>query len=140
MSQSKNGMNVFDLIYPIGSIYLSVSDVNPAALFGGSWERITDRFLLGAGGSYSSGATGGETSHALTVDEIPANIGTFNSLSWASNNWRTNGKFSVNQIHCDRTAGGGTDFGDADYTLSGGNQPHNNMPPYIAVYIWKRVS
>lgn len=140
MAQTRNDMNVFDLIYPIGSIYLSVSDVNPATLFGGSWTRITDRFLLGAGGSYSNGATGGESSHTLTVDEMPSNIGKFNALSWASNNGTTGGKFSVTQMHCDRTAGGGGDFGDANYTLSGGNQSHNNMPPYLAVYIWKRTA
>ncbi len=44
----------FNQIYPIGSIYLSVSSTDPSLLFGGVWEQIKDRFLLGAGDTYKS--------------------------------------------------------------------------------------
>lgn len=112
---------------------------DPSILFGGTWERIKDRFVLAAGDSYASGTTGGEATHTLTVDEMPKNIGNFNALSWASNNYRTNGGFSVSQQHTDRTATKASDFGDADYTLSGGGASHNNMPPYLVAYMWYRI-
>lgn len=52
--------------YPVGSIYMSVSSTSPATLFGGTWTQLKDRFLLGAGDSYSNGATGGAATVALT--------------------------------------------------------------------------
>ena len=125
--------------YPVGSIYMSVNSTNPGELFGGTWEQIQGRFLLGQGSGYSAGTVGGEASHILSVNELPKNIGHLNALSWASNNWMTDGSFSVEQKHKDRTSPGGSDWGDALYTLSGGGSAHNNMPPYLVVYIWKRT-
>lgn len=61
-----NDKNIFDMIYPVGSIYISVNNANPSVLFGGTWEPIQDRFLLGTGSTYSAGSTGGETNHTLT--------------------------------------------------------------------------
>lgn len=126
--------------YPVGSIYISVNSTNPGELFGGTWEQIQGRFLLGQGSGYSAGATGGEANHVLSVSELPKNIGHLNALSWASNNWMTDGSFSVEQKHKDRTSPGGSDWGDALYTLSGDGLAHNNMPPYLVVYIWKRTA
>lgn len=51
--------NIADMVYPVGAIYMSVNDTHPSVLFGGTWERIQDRFLLGAGSTYSNGETGG---------------------------------------------------------------------------------
>lgn len=138
MAVGQSGID-FDKIYPIGSIYMSVNSTNPKDLFGGSWEQLKDRFLLGCG-LKSNGATGGEENHTLTVGELPSDIGKLNALSWATNNNQTVGAFSVRQVHKDRTSGNGSDWGDALYTLSGGNQAHNNMPPYLAVYMWKRIA
>lgn len=118
---------------------MSVNSTNPGKLFGGTWEQIQGRFLLGQGTGYSVGTTGGEASHTLSVNELPKNIEHLNALSWASNNWMTDGSFSVEQKHKDRTSPGGSDWGDALYTLSGGGSAHNNMPPYLVVYIWKRT-
>lgn len=64
-------VNLIDLIYPTGSIYQTTSSTNPQVLFGGSWSRITDRFLIGCGNTYSNGKTGGETTHTLTINEMP---------------------------------------------------------------------
>ena len=70
-----------DLIYPIGAIYISVSATNPAILFGGKWEAINSRFLIGTGTAtgeggetynFTAGAVGGEYSHKLVTSEIPA--------------------------------------------------------------------
>lgn len=77
---------LLDLFYPIGSIYTSTKNTNPAATLGGTWTQIKDRFLLCAGDSYSAGTTGGSATHThtsaahthttaghtLTVNEIPS--------------------------------------------------------------------
>lgn len=131
---------VWSTVYPVGSIYMSVNSTSPATLFGGTWERIKDTFLLAAGDTYSSGSTGGEAEHTLTAEELPQNIGTFRTLSWNSDNVAT-GAFSMTEQLADRTdAGTGNLYGTAQYSLSGGGQPHNNMPPYLAVYVWKRTA
>lgn len=61
-----------DMIYPVGSIYMNVSDVNPGSLFGGTWERIQGRFLLGASSGHAAGSTGGAETVTLTGDQLPA--------------------------------------------------------------------
>lgn len=119
----------FNLIYPVGSIYMSTINANPATLFGGTWEQLEDRFLLGAGQTYAAGATGGESEHSLTINEMP------------EHNHTVPGYLSFQQ-------GTGNGFplfganGSATYNTgsSGAGQPHNNMPPYIVVYMWKRLT
>ena len=59
-------------MYPVGSIYLSVNSTNPATLFGGTWVQLKDRFLLGAGSSYTNGSTGGAATVTLQSSQIPA--------------------------------------------------------------------
>lgn len=63
---------MLDNVWPVGSIYMSVISTNPSTLFGGTWQQLQNRFLLGAGSSYSNGATGGEATHKLTVNEMPS--------------------------------------------------------------------
>lgn len=113
-----------------------------AAVYGyGTWERYgTDRVTVGAGGEYEAGSVGGEAEHALTVAELPKDIGNFDALSWASNNYLTSGAFTVDQRHQDKTMGGGSIVGDALFTLSGGGVAHNNMQPYIATYRYRRIA
>jgi len=132
--------SILQSVYPAGAIYMSMSSTSPASLFGGTWEQLKDRFLLAAGDSYVAGSTGGEAKHTLTVSELPKNIGQLNALSWASNNGDTKGAFSVKQNHTDKTAPDGSKIGDATYSLSGGGASHNNMPPYLTVYMWKRIA
>ena len=121
-----------DLIYPVGSIYMSVNSTSPATLFGGTWEQIKDTFLLGSG-SYTLGATGGEATHTLTVEEMPTHNHEV-PMSFKSASTSTGTRFLANT-----TQGWWTD----DYTESnymGKSQPHNNMPPYLVVNIWKRTA
>ena len=66
---------IADLVYPVGSIYMSVNSTSPATLFGGTWTQIQDTFLLAAGSTYAAGATGGEATHTLTENEMPSQIG-----------------------------------------------------------------
>ena len=112
--------------YPVGSIYMSISDVSPATLFGGTWERIKDVFLLSAGDTYTAGSTGGEATHTLTINEMPSHDHSVTKLNTAER-----GATGYNATW----ANGNTVTGS-----TGGDQPHNNMPPYLTVYMWKRVS
>lgn len=117
--------------YPVGSIYLSVTDVDPSALFGGTWERIGGRFLLGADTTYTAGSTGGEAAHTLTVDEMPKHnhgLDNYNSAGNAT-------PFLTVQ-HQEKIGYGG----NVQTMYAGGNQPHNNLPPYLAVYMWRRTA
>ena len=141
------GKALLNAIYPVGSIYMSVNSTSPATLFGGTWERIKDRFLLAAGGTYSAGATGGEATHTLTENEMPAHShvpktsgeyfvttedsganNTRVAYSSSGNRW-VDGQTSTSHFH-HRT---GTD------TVGSGAE-HNNMPPYVAVNMWKRTA
>ena len=122
-----------DAIYPIGSIYLSVSNTSPAVLFGGTWERLKDRFLLAAGDTYAAGATGGEATHKLTVDELPSH--TFKLTTASGSN---TGELNTNQLAIGKE---GNTYNNSNAINSvGGNKAHNNMPPYLAVYMWKRTA
>lgn len=117
--------------YPVGAIYLSVTDVNPSALFGGTWERIGGRFLLGADTTYAAGSTGGEAEHTLTVDEMPKH-------NHGLDNYNTSGNATpfLTVQHQDKI---GYD-GNVQTMYAGGSKANNNMPPYLAVYMWQRVS
>lgn len=125
-------------IYPVGSIYISANNVSPEVLFGGQWEPIRDVFLLASGDEYIAGETGGEASHTLTTDEMPShnhkvktdiNNSEYN-ITWAAwTEWTT----GYTQVGYETTASpNGT-------TYEGGGAAHNNMPPYLTVYMWKRI-
>lgn len=141
---------ITDKIYPVGSIYISANSTSPADLLGGTWEQIKDRFLLAAGDTYSAGSTGGEAQHTLTVGEIPSHSheivvraqgydgwGTYTSKAYGImfKNSDTVGYHGPNY-----TAHSVTVTNDADTMTNGGSQPHNNMPPYLAVCVWKRTA
>lgn len=115
------------LAYPVGAIYLSVNDINPGTLFGGTWERIEDTFLLACGSVYAIGSTGGETTHTLTIEEMPSHSHgvLYKNVTIAS------GDTYTNELS-----------GSENYNTSavGGSLPHNNMPPYLAINVWKRIS
>lgn len=123
-------------VYPVGSVYMSFSAISPASLFGGTWEQILERFLLSSGGPYAVGSIGGESMHALTVDEMPTHD---------------------HKVHTDMIGSdaGGIGSNDAPYLTKaskipwygnprtgeqGGGGAHNNMPPYLVVNMWKRVA
>ena len=150
--------NIFDLvdkIYPVGSIYMSVNNTNPGTLFGGTWEQLQDKFLLGAGSSYTNGATGGSATVTLTTNQIPAHThgsktltGKIDGIMMDDGRTKTiNGVFSASTPR--QRSWSGTD-GDAvrtinfssthEHTSVGGGQAHDNMPPYLVVYMWKRTA
>lgn len=117
--------------YPVGAIYLSVTDANPASLFGGTWERIGGRFLLGADDTYAAGSTGGEAAHQLTTSEMPSHNHTLDNYN------TTGGTTSSMTVQANDKKGYS---GNVNTLYTGGNKAHNNMPPYLAVYMWKRTA
>lgn len=127
------GKNIIaDMIYPVGSIYMSVNSTSPATLFGGTWEQIEDRFLLSAGDTYTAGSTGGEATHTLTVNEMPSH----NHSAWL------NGGGSISGYGLDYTYTNECRSYDGSDIIDnkGGGQAFNIMPPYLAVYVWKRTA
>lgn len=64
--------SIGNLMYPVGSVYISASDIDPATIFGGTWRKIEDKFLLSSGSTYAAGTTGGAATHSLTTSELPA--------------------------------------------------------------------
>lgn len=108
---------------------MSTSATDPGELFGGTWQRIEGRFLLGADSGHTAGSTGGEEEHTLTVGEMPSHSHSFpvNSIPSGTMIYTIDGS-------------AGTEVDTFSASSAGGNQPHNNMPPYVAVYIWKRIA
>ena len=131
-------------IFPVGAIYISLKDTNPSAFFAGTWEQIKGKFLVGVDSSdtdfKTSGKTGGEKTHKLTLEEMPEHTHT----EKLPPEWHfTYASGGANGYASDTTTGqyASTPY-DSSYTtgLSGGDKEHNNLPPYIAVYMFKRVS
>lgn len=151
-----NFNEVINLVYPVGSIYISVNSTNPANLFGGTWEQLKGRFLLGVGSpndntdnhfgsigekTYSAGAgsLGGSSQNRYQLDDAGyakialRNTGSIDSQEVNTGSWTPN--YRVNATSATTTVveaysgpalGGTTGLG-------------YNMPPYIGVYMWKRV-
>lgn len=139
--------NLLDYIYPVGSIYLSYSHVSPADLFGGTWVRIENAFLWATTPGGTIGQTGGESTHTLTVNEMPShkhdivwndtnpqtvslssNKATASTSTAAKQGYRTS--YSVSNVHTDSYIASPT----------GGGAAHNNMPPYIQISAWRRTA
>lgn len=144
---------IADLIYPVGSIYMSLNATNPNLLFGGTWQLLSNRFLVGAGPEFPPGSAGGESTHRLTVDEMPSHThsGSTNSAGRHSHKIASLGTHSGGQKVADATtstrtmyAGYISEEGEHSHGLSiyaaGGNAAHNNLPPYLAVYMWERTA
>lgn len=166
-------------LYPIGSIYMNVNNVEPSAIFGGSWERMpSGRMLVNSGNDFNLGQIGGEKEHRLTEDELASHSHDVNNINGNttstaklvgkfSSSIRPNGditdvpyrngfgivsKESEYGIHAkdgENSSPGRNYVIDASHSHtvnlnismlpSGKNQPHNNMPPYIVVNMWKRI-
>ena len=131
--------NFIDTIYPLGSIYITTSNTHPNVLFPNTfWIPIYDRFLIGGGKSYKVGSTGGEATHTLTANEMPAHAHYMASgNSGGDSTWEPDaGSYLIDSVTTNKT----TYWAQLGMNDAGGSAAHNNMPPYLAVYIWKRVT
>ena len=216
-----------DMIYPVGSVYISVIDTNPSTIFGGTWAQITGKFLLACDTTYTNGSTGGSANttlevanlpshthsvgaHAhglnshthtydktnsptggpstntsgsttLTIAQVPSHNHQENNhvygyigenaaywqSNWINNKTGTQGYFNDKHQNTYNTGGGGghthtlsshthtnsytsTNSGAASGNTAnstafnsgstGSGTAINNMPPYLAVYMWKRTA
>ena len=128
-------------IYPVGSIYISTSSTfNPQTAWGGVWTSIAEgRCLIGANDEYPLGSTGGEKTHTLIENELPLIEG--RAFGVATYNSASSGQFNLTKKNpCNLNAGSGTNDLSDMYFGFGNNLPHNNMQPYLAVYMWKRTA
>lgn len=149
------GKRICDLIYPVGSVYIAFNDTNPSTLFGGTWERIQEAFLWAVGSDGRDlGGRGGEATHTLTTSELPDHyhyVGRYGTTSKTyyeqdavagavgSDNYLTIASSGRNE--------GWYKASTPDKQIYASNviednlgQPHNNMPPYVQVSMWKRTA
>lgn len=129
---------LLDLVYPIGSLYMSMNGTNPKDLFGGTWERIKDRFIYANGDSTASGTLGGSTvhNHGLGSGFTAMNVGD-GGIQYQEKQvggWGTNAAMNVGTSYDSyQTKSWGI-------SLGGATDNGNNIPPYITAYIWKRTA
>ena len=127
-----------DRVYPIGSLYFSATEVDPSALFGGTWERIKDRFLLASGDVYNVGSMGGSANSELIAHNHEGLKVNSAEIGW--------------ELILSESALSGTLAGSA-LTVKGSNTTRvvtnpsgtsngigKNMPPYLAICVWKRTA
>lgn len=142
---------LLDIFYPVNSIYITHSNNDPNVMFGGTWERIQDRFLFGTavGGVYSIGDEAGEAQHYLTEDEMPKHVHTdifYQTAGDINKKLTLNGGSVGYNLGWTANAGNGTNNEFKTGYAGGGNQQvglgeaHNNMPPFVAVAIWRRTA
>lgn len=147
-----------DDIYPIGSVYMSVMNNSPALLFGGSWEKIKDTFIVSVGDVYALGNIGGSTTHShttaghtLTIAEMPSHThvqdshrhtltgnwssgsGSKQAYTYGPNRKLLNERATDYQAPANQNTGGGGSHSHGDTGSA------SSMPPYLVVYMWKRI-
>ena len=112
------------ILFPIGYVYISVNNTNPGTIFGGTWEQIKDTFLLACGDKYANGATGGESEVKLTVDQMPRHKHDIEMTSGGVG-------YQIERV----PFGNQSVWGNSNLPIkpTGGDKPHNNMPPYLVV-------
>lgn len=160
----KNKSDIADMmlkIYPVGAIYISASDTNPGTLFGGTWEQIKGRFLVAVGAleennntwfgtvkagdvNCPAGEKGGEAWDTLNVNQMPSHSHSLESITGYDDMNFINGSGAFLLQNSDTTLNYPSAkeakmmYGNTGAT--GGSAAHSNMPPYLAVYMWKRTA
>ena len=145
-----------DTIYPIGSIYMSINDTNPKEYYGGEWERIEDKFLLACGTKHSNGSTGGSEdavvvshTHTQNAHQHGTNYNDYafvvsERTGGASNKRVTAVSSGSTYVPTDTSAGfhhyAKTNAQAPAINSNGESGTGKNMPPYLAVNVWKRTA
>lgn len=139
--------------YPVGSVYISFNNTDPSTFFGGTWERIKDKFLLSAGDSYSVNSTGGNKTHShkygMQYGGYYSDVMIEGNSDAGLLNYNTSNGYSV--------TGGGTNVGGISHNVNNNNTAASKevsaahyrmiaqseyvstLPPYITVYMWRRT-
>ena len=141
--------DLVDFFYPVKTVYITFDNTfDPNEHFGGTWERIRNRFLWAATENGVMGETGGEESHALTVSEMPSHnghlsAGIVGTTPYEKGNYKGFLNSSTMTAYGDIGRGWNVHAGNEMHPASeavGGGQPHNNMPPFIQVAMWQRIA
>ena len=165
ISVSGGGLSIDD-VYPVGSIYMSVNSTSPATLFGGTWKQIEDKFLLASGSTYSAGSTGGSATVSLTQSQMPRHTHIQNSHTHTQDphahklphystsgtttaytvGWSSQKTIDASGVIRNTTATNQSTTATNKYAGGTGSEQsesdgsaHENMPPYLTVYMWKRT-
>jgi len=149
--------DLLERVYPVGSYYWSSNNISPEELFGGKWEQINGRFIFATDDRHPVGSEGGEESHVLTINEMPSHShnyqrSTFNNTIKVKEDNSANNKcpcshvynimnmnnlmrnnFSMNRFY------NNNNFNNLLTEFTGSGYAHNNMPPYLAAYCWRRI-
>ena len=149
---------IFDTMYPVGSVYISTTLTNATQVtekFGGTWEAYGQgRTIIGAGTgtdtnnaskSFTVNSTGGEYTHKLTITEMPSHNHSLQSISGYDDKNFINGDGKFHIQNSDTTVGFSSAVNAAyyygtTYGTTGGDSTHNNIQPYITVYMYKRTA
>lgn len=132
--------------HPVGSYYWSNDSTSPATLFGGTWEALPAGYTLIAQGSgsdsfgsytYTAGQKYGERKHQLTTDEMPRHAHRMD-FSWGENSG--DGSYTWGHVLINKAATPSTSYSPKDGAYSGKNVPHENLPPMVAAFCWKRTA
>lgn len=134
-----NFVNLLDIVYPIGSVYISFNSTSPSASIGGTWELLNNVFLYGTSGA--TGVKGGESAHLLTEKEMPKHHHALRiAVKWGGDAGVLRSVVATNSEFWN---GGDIDNGTYDSNNStsstGAGQQHNNMPPYITCRMYRRT-
>lgn len=150
--------SITDLMYPVGSYYITESyELNTVekmnAFFGGTWEQIKDCFLWATGDissitytengtsvtkSLTAGSSGGELTHKLTIDEMPSHGHYLMDYNLVTTAYTGTTGWPVTTSATAEVTGG--IILPTSTQNAGSSQPHNNMPPYRAVYMYRRTA
>lgn len=121
--------------YRVGDYLQTENSTHPATSWPGtSWEQLQGRMLMGASDTYPVGREGGEAQHTLTTEEIPSHSHLMNGWAIGTEDKGAATGLTVNAYPLT--------FNNSNQTTrpTGGGQPHNNLPPYRSVYIWRRTA
>lgn len=133
--------NTVNSIYPVGSIYTTLTNTNPVTFLKGTWEQFAQgRTLIGEGTgndgtnsqTFEINSTGGEYKHKLTLAEMPSH--THKLQFRGGQNVQPNDPYADDKPMLQGSSAYGTNVDNA-----GGDGLHNNVQPYVTVYFWKRV-
>lgn len=153
-NDKKEKIDLLDIFYPVGSIYETSSDsFNPGTRWGGTWVKVQDKVLVGAGSIFPSGQIGGHKTttytpvgtvgdHTLTVSEIPSHTHAATlSLDTVSFIGADSGTELTAAAPASSQNTGGQGGGQAhSHTFTGTQATLDNMPPYEVINIWKRIA
>ena len=161
LSDTKEQVSLLDAFYPIGSYYITESETSPASLFGGAWEKLEDKMLIGAGDHFSPLSEGGGINATLGTNELPKHSHTKGSMNIAGefyiakagywdNGSYANGAFTARREGIGNSASQHADYGTkvklnatdnwtGSTSEAGKGEPFSIMNPYRAVYIWRRI-